>query len=77
MSAAGAKLQSRPDGKVAGGAIPADSHVHQGGNPSVAGALMGHAPGSKMADQYYTFITDEDKRRSRLSLREVTQVGLA
>jgi len=42
--------------------------AEQGTNQSVVGAMMGHAPGSKMTDQYYTFVRDAAKRANRVSL---------
>lgn len=51
--------------------------AERGINQSVVGAMMGHAPGSKMTDQFYTFIRDEAKRANRLSLRDAASAGVA
>jgi integrase len=50
--------------------------AEMGKNHSVVGAMMGHAPGSKMTDQYYTFIENGVKQQNRLNLRSLTQTGV-
>lgn len=42
-----------------------------GTNQSVVGAMLGHAPGSKMTEQYYQRIDDRTKHANRLSLRDL------
>lgn len=46
----------------------ATSLAEAGVNQSVLASLMGHAPGSRMTEQYYTFIGDDAKRSNRVSL---------
>lgn len=50
--------------------------AERGISQSVVGAMMGHAPGSRMTDQFYTFIDDEAKRRNRISLFQLASGGL-
>lgn len=50
--------------------------AERGVNQSVVGALLGHAPGSKMTDRYYTFISDEAKRDNRLKLLDHAVSGI-